>query len=924
VYEALISGVSHQRPPLPAPSYGDPKKQDAAAIKRWLDFGIAYENAYYLKRTSLWNLADLYDQGIQTWLESTYNISPDIAPYWAYMAFKPNEERIPTPVLNEFSGPIRNETARIAKPRYKPHVRTTGEDPGIKEREGAELGEKVLRHELVRMRWEDEYDRGHLHMPLYGGWYVDSFWDESWEDTVRLPVRGPDGKSGALRCPHCGFTLASPKISVDMVLGAKEPLFSDRVPIEGAELLDVMVCLRCPPPPEAAEDTRPGGMEAGAEPSPDVAWRPPALQPFVPVDDDLWAEDAFGRPLGEDWAAGNWQMKTRDPRSIWIENMGIGVMPGDIREWWQVEVVSLDHVRNRYVNGHLVRAESGEAIMRYHPVAGQPWLYFDNAGGPLFSNDVRIRRYCRRPFREWRKIEGHPDGGRLEMNRGRLIETAHGEGGDVVLFDGDLMMESRNNAGTYVARRELDYVAWDLRSGGNEMHGVSQSEGIFDAQDGCNEIWSQLAQCRRAKGQPKWLVERSLNFEYRPGGKAASLVYWDMNPLQPNLAPREIDNGLMNPGVYAELDHRLGYISRYTAMTETERGEPPAGVTAQIAFQYLVDQSTTRRQPRMNRIRAMLQRRYAHGLQLIHEMVEEERVLWDDSDGEWRERTWRALDLVGQTNVVVEIEPDSESALIEQQGVRDFIELKLRMRDMTPRAQRAVARKLRVPEELFDTEDTQTECAAREFVEYMEHGREPVVDPSLDDNVLHDQQHGLDCLRDKWYDLEARGAWDEALKWIADWKTHFRQGSPALYKLMGLELPPAEPDPETGQPGPPPALMNLDQMIGDREGPCLELRILRAWEMLLGVRKPELLQGSPPGMQGVQGVPGASAAGDPQALRRIMRFRAHRESHRIYAEGQKAAAAVGAQVMAAPGGEATPGGTVPTSEQPAAEETMPA
>jgi hypothetical protein len=210
---------------------------------------------------------------------------------------------------------------------------------------------------------------------------------------------------------------------------------------------------------------------------------------------------------------------------------------------------------------------------------------------------------------------------------------------------------------------------------------------------------------------------------------------------------------------------------------------------------------------------------------------------------------------------------------------------------------REVSRILEAPESLFEVQDIQVDSAQREYIEFKEEKKIPVVDPSLDDHGAHYRQHGIDSMSEYFRDLEAQAGWDEILKVLgASWDM----------TLMQVAMTP---------------------------GPlCLQERIYQAWsQLIMQASQPQPMIDPASGMpildpmgQPIVQPPLIPPPQDPQALDAVLRWRSHAEDHRL-TQQMKEMQAMGAPVMAAPGAAAGPGGTQLTGESgaPPPEEPPP-
>jgi hypothetical protein len=871
--ESDAAGVGYgqeQRPDgPPLPSYGKDEKCDASALLKWIDAGIPYTSEYWLRRQRMLRKADLYAQAKQI-LVPSFTSDPTQTAHWAVKEFRDDDpDAIPTPVYDEFSSRLKNEAARLGKPEYEPYVRPLGENPDLKARKGAHVAEDALHQALDDMDWPGQWDLGCLHMPLYGGWFIKSFWETSWDKTVRVPVEG------CHCCPECGAKMASKSVPSDQGAemhqanpGALDVDEDDN----GNPRFAASRCLKC-------QDHEGMGMSMGEDGGqsfgPMRMPGPPSLQPFVPVDQELDEQDDFGRDLGRDLPLGEWRVLTLSPYDVFVANLGIGVPAGQIDEWWESHVETVEWVRMRFDNGIKVKPERGMQLLKYHPIAGERGLYYSATTGGLFTHHTRVKEYHRRPWRVPEKDANGNETGKLKMNRGRSIVMASG----IVLYDGDMLIDSANHPGKTIERVHLEYVPHEIRSGSRELHGVAFIERVGDVQDNVNETKAQIQDCRQAMGSPHWLATRDMDFGYETGGSAGGVFLYEPNAVNPSLVPKEVGNTLLSSGVYQEIDQDLQFMDRATALNEVERGDIPPGVTAGVTLQQMAEQSGEQRKPAIRRIKEAMQRVFRHGLELMYELVREPRTLWREREaGSWAQASWTGLDIAGQTQVIIDVEPEHDGSLIKEQKLRDFVNLNPGVME-NPRIARMLARKFGVPSEMFAEENMQDESAEREFVDFRDTGKDPVVDPDLDDHLAHYQRHGIDWHGEWARDQEEQGKWDKVLPLLWDWEAK-------------LADQPGPPDPATGQPTILPGLDSTMTQMGVPADP--QARTAAAWALVIRQA--------------------GHAPADPDetaALGRCITFRAHMYAHKKIGESKQASAQAGVPEAAAPQAPATEAGTMP-------------
>jgi hypothetical protein len=883
--KAQVEGPA-QDPQQPPPIREKPTKEQCAEIRAFLDRKAPYEHPLRIRRHRTWRKADLYLQSVQHLIPS-YNTDVTRTVHWTERLFRPDDPNaVPLPVYNEMAARIQNEAARLGRPEYKPYVRPTGENPNAKTKEAAKFSGNLLVAQLDEMKWATRVAApGHLHGPLYGAWILKSWWDVSLEKPVRIP------KKGTARCPECDFKTAGQELdeegftAVDQKFPGKVTR-KKRPDTPDVEDYSVDHCLTCEDHGEEETVDQPAMDEMGMPMLDELGQPvmtpvtqtvrkpgPPALEAYTPIDQELYEQDSFGRDLGEDVGLGEWRCKTVSPYDLFGENLWIDVDPTEWKEIAEVHVESLDWIRARFPEkATLVKTENVDALLRWHPIGGERAVFYGSAGASgLFKNHCRVKEYHKKPFMEW-------DGEAWRLNKGRSIMMA----GDVVLLDGPFLLESKVNPGTFIPRVHYDYAAWELRSGGREGDGFAMSELLFDPQDNINECKSQTQDTRQRMSVPKFRVTRGMNFDFEQTGNAGSNYVWTPDDQYPGATPEEIGSTTISEGVAKEVERDQQYMDDAAGTSDTEFGNIPPKVSSGTMLQISAEQSGERRRPRIARIREMLERTWKHGLILMHEFVREPRTLqMKDETSEFRDKSWTGLDLMGQTDVHIDAEPEHDSPLQQKEDAREAVTLGLfDPATMSRKARIDFAKKLNVSAELTEDDDLQYECAEREFWEYVDSGHVPVVDEDLDDHEAHDQRHGVDCLSDKWKTKEREAGWDEALVWISGWD-----------KVD----PMASMDPLTGQPLPMASWQKIEKAFGQQWPPLLELRIFEAWKIFLQL--------------------GGFRPKNPQALEEVMRFRAHRAAHRMLHQQRAQQAQAGMAVPAAPEATTTAAGTMPNPQQ---------
>lgn len=851
---------------LPPPGKAEPR-----VLRQWLDDGLYYTHKIRVADASAHRRAELYDACYQVLRRAaaaydTIGTSQWVSDYW-----DPNDpDYIDRPVFNEGLPARMNESARLGRPNYRPTARPKGQNPGIKERQGAKYLQDMLRYRLEEMGWNVEKELAYYNMPVYRGVWIKSEWESRYDETVPVPVKG------AVRCPAdgCGFTLASK--TVPFSVASQHPGMAAMAQGQiGQQAVDVQSC------PDCAQK---------GSPNVPLLTHKPSMQEAVE------GKDSIGQPLGQNVPQGNWKLSIPNSDDMFPRNLGIDMKPGHIDEWREAHVEHIDWVALRYPDkAGLVKPESAAALAKYHPIAGAPDVYESVLDVKTFQSCLRIKEGHKLP---WMERTVSPDGTvSFKLNRGRSIVMA----GDVVLRDGPLLMDSLTKPGDTFPRVFVDYIPWEIREGARRLEGLGLWDMIFDAQDVGNTIWSQAGAVRERLALPIYAVARSMNFELAElkGGVPGRLAAFDVDPDAPTQVPQMINNMTIAEGAWREQEATVTAIhDRYTGNSRIEGGSTEPGVDAAQAIRELKEASGEKREPRIRRIRNGFKRAYQHGAKLMQGLYIEPRPCkFEDDDGEERWKFLSGLEL--GTEVEVDVEPEEVDQDERRMQVKDGIStgvINLADPSTTPALRRRVARYLQMPEDLYEDEDIQEESAQREGVRFKEENRVPVVDPSLDDHVEHYQVHGRFAHSEWFRDKEDACNWDAALTFLAPtWDATLNAVIQQALQPVGI------PDPNTGQIAPPQSV----QVI-----------LLKAWTSQLDQFQ---FKPGPPNPLGAPQPPNHDAE---DALAVVLAWRSHMEAHELEAKIKQARAQQSA-TMAAPGAPATAQGTQPTAGAPAAATPAP-
>lgn len=830
-----------------------PGQMEEPALVKFVKDRAYRSSPVYAGDFSRWRKSELYDQGDQ-WLRRAYTTRDSRYPtQWTKMEYNAGDpSSIPLPVYNEMVAIRENESARLGRPEYKPRVRPKGKNPGIAAREGADGGEHALNSRLKEMGWEERQEKLCYHMPMFGGAFLESSWDQTWMDTVRVPAESV----------ICSRNPMSPQYVADATL-VPEPI---QPAIPGVQLeppLNLGPSDEPPPLLEEPEEPTPEDVVAaqiglGAPPGQEQPTAPPAQPPCNYVSRVETASGQAGSPcqtcgqgvlgpyqptleeaqgeLGKDWPKGDWELKVLSPFCLFVRDSGIEVDQKNIDEWVYVHLETIDWLAERYpdkvrdlTTGELkIHPEHPSTLMAEDPTMGAPTVYANAAYTQVFKKHVVVFEYCRRPWLAWNEEKRV-----YEKNHGRYTVVV----GNRVCIDTDLEVESLNQPGQYVARKRLEYVVWEPRDGGRRTTaGQSLWDRLFDIQDGINTRHAQIRSVNERGAVPWYLQARGRNFETRAADSAVPFrrVLVDIDPVDKIPPLTLMQNTTIDAGVYQELDGDLNVAQRISGQVEVEQGRVPPNIAAATAIAYLKTEAGEKRRPRILRIRQALIRNWEHGLKLMAAFyIEPREYSFEDEMGEER---WEFIhgEIIASANPKVDIypTPDYDATDAKREAIRDMVHLGILNPQQTPQLNRKLVKAMQPDLEFFVDDDLQEDQADREWRDFKEKGKVPIIDPSLDDGVTHFQSHGQQCFGAWFRNLEEQGGWDAALAILgSDWD---QTGI-----MLAMTRPP---------------------------GTSLQTILFQTWSQRLMQAMQMGLMPPPP---------------NPQALQQVLQWRAHMEAHKL-------------------------------------------
>ncbi len=561
---------------------------------------------------------------------------------------------------------------------------------------------------------------------------------------------------------------------------------------------------------------------------------------------------------------------------------------GTVRRWASEEIVSLDWLSQFYEQGYKVKGGDQELVelSRWHPQGYEDGTYVQDTSDRDFQDYAVLRRAVRLPY-----FEKDENDKRKYYDRGRYTVMA----GDVILIDDVLMLEDERSD-TMVPRCKVHTAPWEPIA--KSVWGNALMTYLRSPQDNENTAFAQAIEARHNHASPKMWLGPGQNIEFlgQAYGSTSNSVYRWTGGAEP---PLMRDGHALNEQWRFEVQEYKEALQRVSSSRDVEHGNAPSGVTAAQALRLLAEAATVTRGPRIALMNAAVESLGKHRLQLMGILFKEPRDFVAGGRGDRLSvQSFTGLDLMGQCDVKIDIEPFIESAVMKSQATSESLANgTLILRTAGDRARYLALQG--VPADLAPGEGLQVESATDEWLKFVKNrdedgkkvltfGAPPIVKEDFDNNEVHAEQHTIDLM--SWEGQEIRENWDKLALALAGWKDEwekFTQAEAALKMDPPGDTPPEPPrSPIDGTVEIESVKLSvkewkLKKALEDKiaEMPKLtELRIFELWKKILASKSIDLN----PTPEGTMPTPGIEPRTneDKEKDLALLRWLAHIEGHR--------------------------------------------
>lgn len=683
----------------------------------------------------------LYLYGRQ-WIElDTALIKQDSRGY-AFRDLRRTERDSPRPVTNIISPAVDAEQAALGRRELTAKVVCTSRDPRVEA--AAKVSEEVLEDRLKKLNWSDLREDFTWLTIVCGMAVLKSYWEETSTDVGYF--QNPDAKM----CPSCGVQLHSTRLGKKEVGEAE----AGGRPTKHLELAR-----------EVEDD--PEQLELGACPYCDT---PGELVPMELDSESAQQPDYYNRPLGKPVPKGQTAIEVVSPFDYYPENAGINVDWNSAKIHRQATPRTLDWVFTRYP--HLigkVDPQEPQELMRNHPIFGE-WdvlrRYDPKLDADMFPCHVMV-------YEVWQdKNYRFPDG------RGFVLV------GDCTTpaYDGPLY-KSMGPVSVPIVK----YAGANWKPKHLEIWGKGLPDDLISPQNRINMLDALELEAIGRTGSPNMLI---------PEGSAVDGVEWFDEELgkviryQPdplNGAKPEILEGKgMPPNAFQARETAKNDAQFLIGPQPIEQGEAPKNVTTTSGLQLLGENTEKKRAPRERALISAFEKIWTHQLELLWAFrVEPDAYEHKTDDGSWEVREYTRAALLGQTKIKIEKQAEVDKSLYQKEAVREAMADGLYILDSLHAKKRILELK-GLPTDVNEDINYQIDNVKKQWVDFVDTGKVPVIDPTIDDPALRYRGFATFLLSAEGQRITEQADWQGILKLIPGWEVRLQQAEMADQQARAL------------------------------------------------------------------------------------------------------------------------------------------
>jgi len=670
----------------------------------------------------------LYKHG-QQWIERESEVLTDGARGYAWKALQPNADvERPMPVDNRVGASIDVEFATLSKRQWQPKIPTYSRDP--RREASAKVAGSILKDRMKKLSWDDLRDRFTMNDISHGIAIMKSFWNESYYDVTWIQ------SSDAMKCQQCERTLSSPRVPSGLVNMLRNGQTVTPDAMEGP--LDAMLT-NCP-------------MCTG---------------PLAPMDvDQQDSKDMFQRPMGEYVPKGNTDLEIVSAFEYYPQNAGIYVNTNTIKQHGVCKVRSLDWVEEHFpwLEGK-IDPEPPEELMRFHPTLGM-WDYVGRFHPTLDSGmfDCHVRVF---------EMYAEPS---YRYPEGRSIIVI-GRQQDVIAVNEPLVVSIQDETtGDKVSVPKVCFGVAVWKEVEDVLWGRNLPADIISPQNRLNGIDSQTVEARERMGSPNLMIPEDADLqgpEYDASYGVGKLFRYQPSVVVPGAKPEVFGSVLMPAGVNEERQSVESSITKIIGPADIEIGEAPRNVTTTSGLQILGEQAERRRATRERSLTSAFQKIWEHQMQMLWVLrIDEDTYEETSPDGSWELKQYNRDSIAGHTRVEIEKQAYIDRSIVLREASREAQVDGLYGPPalFSPLVRKKLLELRGLPTDVNEESNLQIDHAKRTWVDFVDDGKIPVIDQSVDDPNINFQVLGAQFKQDEGLRLSEEHGWFAIVGDLSGWK----------------------------------------------------------------------------------------------------------------------------------------------------------
>jgi len=670
------------------------------------------------------------------------------------------DKDFPRPVQNEVAPAVDNEMSMLLRKKFSPETAPTKDDPEYAD--AARLVKDLLEHDLEEQNWIEARHSNTFDLITAGTAIMRVLWDEpNGSESSMVPTEN----GSSVFCTGCGLALGSDTLPASAQMTGVPGMSQGLLHGDTIEQLD------------AQEDH---GAEIRLKHCP-LCEEQTELQKYVASEEEIkdGRQDPFGRSFGDMLPKGELLIENVNWWEYYPQNGGVGIEPRTAIQHCQRTPRSLDWIFDRYP--HLegkVFAEDPRELMRYHPTFGDEVFSSGRSYSATGDPDVYHN------YAVVTEIHVDPIPGREGYEKGVSFVTIGAEN-DVVAQKSELCVEMREPNGEVRLVPRVKYAASRFRRVPGQFWGRTFVDDMIGPNRRLNRL-DAMVEDLRERFSPMLVLPTGVELVARDDAGGSARLFEIESPGAPFDIRQSLFPGSPVTGnaYFNERTQLLEDLQRLGSPSDIETGKGAPGIKTTTGMMHLSEQTERRRAPREEELTSQYRTIWSAGIDMRWAFQTEASTFEKESASGIRQRkSYRGVDLLGQSAVKVIPKPGPESKMLIRELTAEAFQMQLYdLRSQV--ARNKVLENMGLPTDINEEVSIQVRRAEFLWNDFIKGQMVPPIDATLDDHGIFYAILGKEWQSDEAQELLAQ------VGWYSPQKPLMPDGSPAVQPVV---------DPETGE-----------------------------------------------------------------------------------------------------------------------------